>query len=53
MKKTTLAVMAAGDGSRYGGDIRQMEPLGPGGEPLLAYSVYDALEAGFDKVVFI
>lgn len=53
MKKTTLAVMAAGDGSRYGGGIRQMDPLGPGGEPLLAYSVYDALEAGFDKVVFI
>ncbi|MEE8825838.1 MAG: sugar phosphate nucleotidyltransferase [Eubacteriales bacterium] len=53
MKKTTLAVMAAGDGSRYGGGIRQMEPLGPGGEPLLAYSVYDALEAGFDRVVFI
>ena len=53
MKKTSLVVMAAGIGSRYGGGIKQMEPLGPGGEIMMDYAVRDALEAGFDKVVFI
>jgi len=48
----TLVVMAAGIGSRYGG-IKQMEPFGPGGEFLLDYSVYDALRAGFEDVVFV
>ena len=48
----TLLVMAAGMGSRFGG-IKQIEPMGPSGEFLIDYSVYDALKAGFDKVVFI
>lgn len=50
--KTTLAVMAAGMGSRFGG-LKQLAPVGPNGEAILNYSVYDAKEAGFDKVVFI
>ncbi len=50
--KLTLAVMAAGMGSRFGG-LKQIEPVGPHGEVILEYSVYDALEAGFDKAVFI
>lgn len=44
--------MAAGLGSRYGG-IKQLEPVGPGGEIIMDYSIYDALEAGFNKVMFI
>lgn len=44
--------MAAGLGSRYGG-IKQLEPVGPGGEIIMDYSIYDAIEAGFNKVVFI
>lgn len=52
MKKTTLVVMAAGLGSRYGG-VKQLEPVGPGGEIIMDYSVFDAIEAGFSKVVFI
>lgn len=50
--KTTLVIMAAGMGSRYGG-IKQIEPVGPSGEIILDYSIYDAIQAGFDKVVFI
>ena len=50
--KTTLMVLAAGMGSRFGG-LKQIEPLGPNGEVILDYSVYDAIEAGFSKVVFI
>lgn len=50
--KPTLLVMAAGLGSRYGG-IKQIAPVGPGGEAILEYSVYDALRAGFGKVVFV
>ena len=50
--KITLAVMAAGMGSRFGG-LKQIEPMGPNGEILIDYSVYDAKKAGFDKVVFI
>ncbi len=53
MKKTTLVVMAAGIGSRFGGGIKQLEPVGPSGEIIMDYSVHDAMEAGFDKVVFI
>ena len=53
MKKTTLVVMAAGIGSRFGGGIKQLAPVGPNGEIIMDYSIYDALEAGFDKIVFI
>lgn len=52
MNKATLVVMAAGMGSRYGG-LKQIDPVGPGGEVILDYSVYDAIKAGFDKVVFV
>lgn len=52
MADTTLVIMAAGMGSRYGG-IKQLEPVGPGGEIIMDYSIYDAIEAGFNKVVFI
>jgi len=48
----TLLVMAAGMGSRFGG-LKQIEPVGPDGQVILEYSVYDAIEAGFDKAVFI
>ncbi len=51
-KNTTLVVMAAGMGSRFGG-LKQIEPVGPNGEVILDFSVYDAVKAGFDKVVFI
>lgn len=53
MSKATLVIMAAGIGSRFGGGIKQLEPVGPGGEIIMDYSIYDALEAGFDKVVFV
>lgn len=53
MRSTTLVIMAAGIGSRFGGGIKQLEPVGPNGEIIMDYSIYDALEAGFDKVVFI
>ncbi len=52
MASTTLVVMAAGIGSRYGG-LKQIDPVGPSGEIVIDYSVYDAIRAGFDKVVFI
>lgn len=50
--KPTLAVLAAGMGSRYGG-LKQVDPVGPSGEAILDYSVFDAHRAGFGKVVFI
>lgn len=53
MNKTTLVIMAAGIGSRYGGGIKQLEKVGPSGEIIMDYSIYDAIEAGFNKVVFI
>ncbi|MBE6595422.1 MAG: nucleotidyltransferase [Ruminococcaceae bacterium] len=51
--KTSLVIMAAGIGSRFGKGIKQLEPVGPGGEIIMDYSIHDALEAGFDRVVFI
>ena len=53
MKETALVIMAAGIGSRFGGGIKQLEPVGPNGEIIMDYSIYDALKAGFDKIVFI
>ena len=53
MKDTTLVIMAAGIGSRFGGGIKQLAPVGPGGEIIIDYSIYDAIQAGFNKVVFI
>lgn len=53
MNKTTLVIMAAGMGSRFGKGTKQLEHVGPSGEILMDYSIYDAIEAGFDKVVVI
>ena len=53
MSRATLVIMAAGIGSRFGGGIKQLAPIGPNGEIIMDYSVYDAIEAGFDKVVFV
>lgn len=52
MQKTTLLIMAAGLGSRYGGN-KQVDGIGPHGEILMQYSIYDALRSGFNKVVFV
>ena len=51
--KTSLVILAAGIGSRFGGGIKQLEPVGPSGEIIMDYSIDDAVRAGFDKVVFI
>ena len=51
--KTTLVIMAAGIGSRYGGGIKQLASVGANGEIIMDYSIHDALEAGFNKIVFI
>ena len=48
----TLVIMAAGMGSRFGG-LKQIEPVGPNGEFIIDYSIFDAMRAGFTKVVFI
>jgi UTP-glucose-1-phosphate uridylyltransferase len=50
--KPTLLILAAGMGSRFGG-LKQVEPVGPNGEAIIDYSIYDAIRAGFGKVVFI
>jgi hypothetical protein len=50
--KPTLVILAAGMGSRYGG-LKQVDPVGPSGETIMDYSVFDALRAGFDRVVFV
>lgn len=52
MKEKTLLILAAGMGSRFGG-LKQIEPVGPNNEFIIDYSIYDAIEAGFDKVIFI
>lgn len=50
--KPTLVILAAGMGSRYGG-LKQVDPVGPSGETIMDYSIYDAARAGFDRVVFV
>ena len=50
--KPTLFLLAAGMGSRYGG-LKQLDGLGPNGETIMDYSIYDALRAGFGKLVFV
>ena len=52
MNDTTLLIMAAGMGSRYGG-LKQLDPVGPNNETIIDYSVYDAIQAGFNKAIFI
>ena len=51
-KDITLVILAAGMGSRFGG-LKQNEPMGPNGEFIIDYSVYDAIKAGFNKIVFL
>lgn len=51
--KTALVIMAAGIGSRFGGGIKQLAAVGPNGEIIMDYSIHDAIEAGFNKIVFI
>ena len=51
-KDITLVILAGGMGSRFGG-LKQIEPMGPNGEFIIDYSIYDAIEAGFNKVVFL
>ena len=53
MKQTALVIMAAGIGSRFGKGIKQLAKVGPSGEIIMDYSIHDALDAGFNKVVFI
>lgn len=50
---TTLIIMAAGIGSRFGGGIKQLEPVAPSGEIVMDYSIHDAIEAGFNKIIFV
>ena len=53
MKTTTLLIMAAGIGSRFGGGIKQLEPVGLHNEIIMDYSIHDAIEAGFNKIIFV
>ena len=53
MKHTTLLIMAAGIGSRFGGGIKQLEPVGLHDEIIMDYSIHDAIEAGFNKIIFV
>ncbi len=52
-KERTLVVLAAGIGSRFAGGVKQLQGVGPGGEVIMDYSIHDALEAGFNRVIFI
>ena len=51
--KKTLVILAAGIGSRYGGGVKQLAPVGPQGEIIIDYSIHDAIKAGFNKIIFI
>ena len=51
--RTTLVILAAGIGSRYGAGVKQLEHVGPNGELIIDYSIHDAIAAGFDKIIFI
>lgn len=51
--KPALVIMAAGIGSRYGGGVKQIDPVGPGGEIIIDYSIHDAIRAGFRRIIFI
>ena len=53
MKSTTLLIMAAGIGSRFGTGIKQLEPVGLHNEIIMDYSIHDAIEAGFNKIIFV
>ncbi len=53
MRETAVVIMAAGIGSRFGNGIKQLEQVGPNGEIIMDYSIFDALEAGFNRIVFI
>ena len=50
--KPTLLILAAGMGSRYGG-LKQIDGIGPNQEPIIEYSIYDAIQSGFGKIVFV
>ena len=52
-KSTTLLIMAAGIGSRFGGGIKQLEPVGLNDEIIMDYSIHDAIAAGFNKIIFV
>lgn len=52
-QERTLVVLAAGLGSRFAGGVKQLQSVGPGGEVIMEYSIHDALEAGFNRVIFI
>ena len=53
MTKISLVIMAAGIGSRFGGGIKQLEPVGQNGKIIMDYSIYDAIKSGFNKIIFI
>ena len=53
MSQKALVILAAGIGSRFGGGIKQLEPVGPNGEIIIDYSIHDAIAAGFNKIIFI